>query len=225
VVAFCRSSGRCQLIVKQNAGGLESCSNCGEAIGRLETPMLWNEHIVCVICHTKLEAAKSHQAISTAPAEESPTGHHCPSCGSLNIKSLSVAYMSGTRDSKFLGISFSGGGDSVFGGGGLSQSLLAKRAAPPVKRSIGLATACIVIFSVAALGCAVSGISKMQSISPFDRGDAKGLFLFAAITSSVALLSLGYWNMANKFNRTEWPALHKRWSSSWICDKCGNVFS
>jgi hypothetical protein len=33
---------------------LESCANCGAQIGKLETPMLWNENVVCGVCFKKL---------------------------------------------------------------------------------------------------------------------------------------------------------------------------
>jgi hypothetical protein len=35
---------------------LEKCSNCDRAIGRLETPQVWKESVVCAECHARLEA-------------------------------------------------------------------------------------------------------------------------------------------------------------------------
>ena len=34
----------------------ESCYNCGTMIGRLETPMVWANHVVCAACHGRLSA-------------------------------------------------------------------------------------------------------------------------------------------------------------------------
>lgn len=41
------------------------CTNCGTMIGRLETPHLWGEHIVCAACYQRLAVP--------AQAVESPT--------------------------------------------------------------------------------------------------------------------------------------------------------
>jgi len=35
---------------------MESCSNCGDAIGKLETPHIWRDQIVCAACYDKLAA-------------------------------------------------------------------------------------------------------------------------------------------------------------------------
>jgi hypothetical protein len=40
-----------------NEATLETCGNCGDRIGKLETPMIWNENVVCVACHAKLATA------------------------------------------------------------------------------------------------------------------------------------------------------------------------
>ncbi len=32
----------------------EECQNCGRVIGKLETPNVWNENIVCKACHKQL---------------------------------------------------------------------------------------------------------------------------------------------------------------------------
>lgn len=40
------------------------CENCGGAIGKLETPRVWNDQCVCASCHSKL----SGNLEMTAPA-------------------------------------------------------------------------------------------------------------------------------------------------------------
>ncbi len=40
----------------------ESCENCGRQIGKLETPMLWQEHVVCGECHRRLSACPAPAA-------------------------------------------------------------------------------------------------------------------------------------------------------------------
>jgi hypothetical protein len=49
------------MIVKRNIDDPESCVNCGSKIGRLETPYLWDQHIVCESCFEKLSASKAKQ--------------------------------------------------------------------------------------------------------------------------------------------------------------------
>jgi hypothetical protein len=36
---------------------MEKCSNCGRVIGNLETPQIWQVHVVCPGCHITLAAA------------------------------------------------------------------------------------------------------------------------------------------------------------------------
>jgi hypothetical protein len=33
---------------------METCENCHKAIGALETPHLWRQHVVCAKCHREL---------------------------------------------------------------------------------------------------------------------------------------------------------------------------
>ena len=42
---------------------LNSCANCGHAIGKLQKLQLWNNHVVCTECHGKL----SHENAAPAP--------------------------------------------------------------------------------------------------------------------------------------------------------------
>jgi len=54
------------------AESLEECANCGDQIGKLETPYVWRERIVCRACHAKLSigngAPNSPALRSTATA-------------------------------------------------------------------------------------------------------------------------------------------------------------
>lgn len=36
---------------------METCENCGRAIGQLETPFIWRESVVCAECHARLSPA------------------------------------------------------------------------------------------------------------------------------------------------------------------------
>ena len=55
------------MIVRRNSSAPDACSNCGEAIGRLETPQIWNQHIVCARCRQKLEASTPTQNDAAVP--------------------------------------------------------------------------------------------------------------------------------------------------------------
>ncbi len=50
------------MIVTRNTDDLESCANCGEHIGKLETPYLWEQYVVCESCYEKLSLAKAKKA-------------------------------------------------------------------------------------------------------------------------------------------------------------------
>src|SRR5690348_12581986 len=58
---------------------LETCANCQRAIGALETPQLFNDHVVCAACYSLLVAqrdstaiAPSHTAIASPGDDVSP---------------------------------------------------------------------------------------------------------------------------------------------------------
>jgi hypothetical protein len=38
---------------------MEQCSNCGRVIGNLETPNIWQQHVVCAECHERLAATSA----------------------------------------------------------------------------------------------------------------------------------------------------------------------
>ena len=42
----------------------ETCANCGRQIGKLETPMVWKQHVVCQACRKLLQDSESggHQS-------------------------------------------------------------------------------------------------------------------------------------------------------------------
>ncbi|MGD0462069.1 MAG: hypothetical protein ABSB74_06245 [Tepidisphaeraceae bacterium] len=40
---------------------MDNCDNCGAAIGKLETPNVWQDHVVCAHCYAKLAIPVAHQ--------------------------------------------------------------------------------------------------------------------------------------------------------------------
>ena len=43
---------------KEVAVATDKCENCGRSIGNLETPHVWQDHVVCADCIKRLETAK-----------------------------------------------------------------------------------------------------------------------------------------------------------------------
>ena len=43
---------------KETVVATDKCENCGRSIGKLETPHVWQDHIVCADCIKRLETAK-----------------------------------------------------------------------------------------------------------------------------------------------------------------------
>jgi hypothetical protein len=131
----------------------------------------------------------------------------CPKCSSDNTQTLQVVYESGTQD--FNARSHTGGlfglrgigiGGAITSTTGSSSSKFAQRAAPPAKKRRRWAILGILV-----------GL----------------LFLGNSYPLALTLLGgCGYWLWAIlKFNKSEWPELHAAWSASWICHKCGNVYT
>lgn len=57
----------------------EVCANCGRMIGKLETPYVWREKVVCEPCHKVLASGQSSPMI---PSSDSATPAHNPDSGS-----------------------------------------------------------------------------------------------------------------------------------------------
>jgi hypothetical protein len=137
----------------------------------------------------------------------------CKSCGSDNVQKLSLVYEQGTQNIKTTGRTYGSGvgvGRGGIGAGfgsarttttGKSQSLAAKKAAPPEKKPIALAIGVIVI----------------------------GLFIAIAIDAvavgliAVAIGGFLFWTFY-RYNKNTFPPLYAEWDKSWLCNKCGAVY-
>lgn len=137
---------------RQMPAEIEICANCDRAIGRLETPMVWQESIVCAECFNRLgqspaQAVAAHEIVASLPLTEADLRSEmlestrtqlrrpgvintsCPHCGGANTALCSVMYDKGTSVG---GAIFGGNGGSGFGLG-VSQSGIASRCSPPAK--------------------------------------------------------------------------------------------
>ena len=43
-----------EILEDPTVGGPGRCDNCGHTIGKLETPRIWQNHIVCAVCEKRL---------------------------------------------------------------------------------------------------------------------------------------------------------------------------
>lgn len=136
----------------------------------------------------------------------------CPQCKSDNVQKLSLIYESGTQ--KINTTSRTAGGGVGYAGGlgggvgsasthttGQSQSLLAKKAEPPKKKTFGVA-ALILLAGLIAWGVGYFII-----------------FLAALVLAGF----IGY--KAHRYNQDEYPPKYQDWLKMWHCHKCGTIYA
>lgn len=136
----------------------------------------------------------------------------CPTCNSENTQRLEVIYDSGTHDintkSNSTGIGFGGGGIG-FGLGktktrGTSQSGLAQKASPPSKKKIKVQVISILI-----------GLLLLSSHAVQNK-------MFGGV---IMLVGAFFIYKKVSYNSKIFPGLYQSWLNSWLCTKCGNIFS
>lgn len=208
------------MIVKRNPDNPEACANCGSAIGRLENKLVWNQHVVCAECHSRLSQTDQ------SGGQVKPLS--CPVCGSQRIQSVQMAYLQGSGSSRISGGTIGGNSVGIFDLNVPTQSLLAKQLSPPRKRDTTTSGICLVISSAGAMiGAAVGGTYLVQREIGDQNFHAIGasLLVVAVVCVFVAAVSFGYYNRYTKWNRDHWPNLYSEWRCKWICQQCGNVFT
>jgi hypothetical protein len=80
----------------------ERCENCGGKIGKLQTPHVWDNHIVCAECHRKLSiekqpavASSTTQAGAEIPTAVEPLDYHSPTASNATNPNLMNAIKRG----------------------------------------------------------------------------------------------------------------------------------
>jgi len=134
----------------------------------------------------------------------------CSKCNSENTQRLEVIYEGGTQNISTTSHSAGAGIGGTFGIGGVrtstsgtSQSTLAAKASPPVKKRIfeSILTAVMGFFVFIGSGLGMK------------------IFGFLLIGAGVYLTYV-----AIQFNAQKWPGLYQYWKESWLCNKCGHIF-
>ena len=134
----------------------------------------------------------------------------CNQCGSTHTQRLQMTYEGGTQlistrshtgDMLDLSDSLRLTGH-VTTTSGVSSSVLAQRAAPPVKRKL---TTMLIVTLV--------GFGLFRGSEDYN-------------TIGFLMMLFGAYKVfdAIRFNSRRWPALYQHWQDSWLCHKCGHVY-
>lgn len=200
---------------------MEQCENCGRSIGKLETPRLWSERVVCTECHEILSGG-THTPAAPPPIQksETATSYRCLSCGSHDTSSIRVVHESGTSNISIVGIT--GGGDLGLAGG-TSQSQMSQRASPPAKKSelafyISLVFFLFTLFTI----IAQFTIDGYRRDATDDR--IKAAF-FMVVFAGMGVICLAANIPVSRYNRNVWPKEYAAWAQRWVCRRCGTIFT
>ena len=133
----------------------------------------------------------------------------CPNCNSMDLKKLSLIYVSGTYESKGrIGGLFLGSSDGLLLGKykGTSQYLLSKMVRPPRKRSyiVPLIFWLIGFFVVMAFA-----------------GRGKLSWMIGFLSIGYVLLFPGYIVGALLYNFFVYPKKFRAWNEEFMCQRCG----
>lgn len=143
----------------------------------------------------------------------------CPSCGSVACRRLAVIYDEGTTNidttSHTSGVAGGlVGRNLAFGGGsartttsGVSQSRLARNAAPPAMKPV--------------IGWFIAGFIALVAFSFISFSShwlMDSVALAIAIFCTCAIVWSAWWNS------TRHPGLLQRWRDEWMCGACGKTF-
>lgn len=66
---------------------MEKCANCNRTIGKLETPCILDDHVLCEECYARLSARKGRPAVTVSATEPTPIllSNQCPHCGYVGV--------------------------------------------------------------------------------------------------------------------------------------------
>jgi DNA-directed RNA polymerase subunit RPC12/RpoP len=143
----------------------------------------------------------------------------CVHCQAKGLKKLSLLYLQGTSRSNSFVFGFYRGFKGNFWANALStrQSLLARRAAPPQKKSLW---GFLVIWAV------LSGLFCLIGFAALTGRDSASLSGEAVVFVWLAIIAAGgIWRfkVATGYNTEVWSKEYARWQRSYLCMQCGTV--
>jgi len=175
--------------------------------------------------------------------------YHCPNCKSENIQKVEIIYKSGTSNTSISTSAYIPGswnhktgftsGRTVYGGGvSSSQTLLAKRFAPPSRRipRVGLSLLMMVVIFCTIVWCGVLVYVTTQFGHHMDprlntmeihqrvKKDIIQMIEWLIIPIVISIFCQKRIKVTQQWNLTVYPQLYDEWLKSWVCHKCGYVF-
>jgi hypothetical protein len=146
----------------------------------------------------------------------------CPDCASSNTQRVPLVYESGTSTintttktgaAGIFGTATGSGVAAVSNTTGTSQTATAARVAPPVPAS---QTAAMVMMALGAF----FGLGMFVQPGFLDK-------IVAVVVFAAPLLYFGYgkYKKADEYNRTVYRSLRAQWEGSWLCHRCGHIYS
>lgn len=163
---------------------------------------------------------------SDHPHRTSSASLTCPRCGSGNTKSLRAVREQGTS----IGTGTATGwvaGDGTSPGHSVSMTThttsytaAARSAAPPAKRQNGLILVVLGVVVGAFLGWAGWWFGTSGAFGTV----LVNLALAAVVGIAIVLVGIVLTPGDLAYNRDVYPGMYDRWSRSWSCQRCGDVF-
>ena len=126
----------------------------------------------------------------------------CPHCQSDNIQKCSIVYQNGTSNHRYT--TTVNGEDLETTGTGHTE--LAKAVAPPAKQDTSWGA--MIVLGGVAVFCIYGGLT-----------------IVGIIAAVLALACYGTSQDAEKFNKEEYPKLYNQWLNTYICNRCGHIFT
>lgn len=193
---------------------LTNCPDCGKTVSIRAT--------ACPQCGAPLSptgvaVAAPISAVAPAPAAPpSKSACACPQCHSDNTVKCSVAHASGSSIGMFSALGMDGSGEvGAAGGSTTSQTLLARKLAPPVQERVGC------LFWVVSFGPGM--LFVLGGLGCFSETVLGGLILLTIGLALCAIPIRKSWEIENK--RPDYERELKEWDRAWVCLRCGHIFA
>ncbi len=189
---------------------LVTCPDCGKSISA-SAP-------ACIHCGRPAAATPALATRLAAPSATAAAGPalRCPTCGSDEVRRLSVVYADGLDTVTTAGLSKPAGHGAghhsereTTASASTTQSLASAQAAPPARRE-PLLVGCVAVICMLLAGTVLGLIASVP-----------GFLVGAGVVGWIFWRQL---KTARRWNAEEYPALLARWQRTFRCDHCGAHF-